>query len=103
IAVLAVDGDADTLAIITDYPTHQLFGYERIAVPDQAVALKLVPGDEERAEVVCNLVERIVDCPDFRTPGAGRNGCIDQFVMEAGHDHRLLHAICGKRIELTLS
>ena len=59
-------------------------------------------GDEERAEVVCNLVERIVDCPDFRTPGAGRNGCIDQFVMEAGHDHRLVHAIGGKRIELPI-
>ena len=73
---------------------------QRIAVPHQAVAAQFLARHVERAGIVGDLVERVEDRPHARPAAAPGERLLDPLVVEAGDDHRLVHAVGLERVEL---
>ena len=65
VAVLAVNRDTNSRLPVVDRPFHQRARNERVAVPRQAVARQLLARHVERAGIVGDLVEGIVDGRTF--------------------------------------
>ena len=85
---------------VADDLFHQLARHQSVAVPHQAVAAQFLARHVQRAGIVGDLVEGVVDRPHRGPAAAPGEHFLDPVVVESGHHHGFVHAIGFERVEL---
>ena len=96
--------------MVTQMPGCRLASTRAISAFDTKVSpfhtrqspLELALGDEQRAEIVGDLEERVEDRPHLGAARPRRERRLDLVVAEAGHHHRFLDPVGGERVELAV-